>query len=290
MPLKGLSNLFMSKSAHHLCYKKTSRFQSLLCVPMIIALGGCGMIGNPFGSKDKANAPRFESVLADDDISPPNGPSNSNLFGQNLRGDDARLDRLERAVQDMRNDFDGVRPSIDRLISIEQDIQDLIAQLETLTVSDPAPAPAIAAPQSLQAPQTKNNLMPTAEKMSAPKEKAMATPPVTDGVASVYNVRIGTHPGKTRMVLDVNTKTPFTADLDNGEKILVIELPNANWTAAMNKSVNNPIIASYSVEKKDDAPGSMMIVQLKKGTSISYQQSLKALSGGGQRIVIDLSN
>lgn len=265
--------------------------QTALCLTMVLAVTGCGMISNPFDRTASAPAPRFESVLADDDaMAPSRGINTNTLFNQNLRSDDARLDRLEQAVQAMRNDFDGVRPSIDRLISIEQDIQDLIGQLETLTVSEPAPAPAMAAPQTLQAPQTTNNIMPTAQKVAAPKTKAMATPPVTGGVASVYNVRIGTHPGKTRMVLDVNTKTPFTADLDNGEKILVIDLPNANWTSAMSKTIKNPVIASYKVEKTASGSGSMMIIQLKKNTSIGYQKSLNALSGGGQRLVIDLTH
>jgi len=266
--------------------------QSTLFLSMILGVSACGMISNPFGgNKDNPPEPRFESVLADeDDMAPPRGMNTNNLFSQNLRGDDARLDRLERAVQDMRNDFDTVRPSIDRLISIEQDIQDLIGQLETLTVAEPFPAPAMAAPQALQEPQTTNNIMPNAQKITAPKQEIITTPPVAGGVASVYNVRVGTHPGKARIVLDANTKTPFTADLDNNEKILVIDLPNANWTAAISKSINNPVIASYKVEAKENGAGSMMIIQLKKNTSIAYQDSLKALSGSGQRLVIDLAN
>jgi hypothetical protein len=42
-----------------------------------------------------------------------------------------RLDRLENAVQELRNDFDTITPAITRLVAIEGDIQKLITQLDT---------------------------------------------------------------------------------------------------------------------------------------------------------------
>lgn len=262
--------------------------KTAFCLTMVLALSGCNMIKNPFGGDNKTRAPSppMTSVMSQDsEMASPRGTNTSNLFSSNIRDEEQRLDRLERAVQNMRNEFDGVRPSIDRLVAIEQDIQVLIDQLESLTVaqSQPQTAPA---PAALKAPQTQSAVVPAPQKMKSASVKA---PPVSGGVPSVYNVRFGVHPGKTRMVLDVNAKTSFTTDLDNNEKILVIELPNTQWSGAKQKNVKNPIISSYKVQPMGDN-GNMMVVQLKKNTSVTYEKALNALSGSGQRLVIDLTH
>lgn len=109
------------------------------------------------------------------------------------------------------------------------------------------------------------------------------------GATMVKNLRTGIHSNKIRVVLDVNKKTNFNVDLDNGEKLLVVDMPNASWQGMTEKNftAKNPLIQSYKAQSTGQ--GTMLVMQLKKPTNIIYQKSIPALSGGGQRVVVDLS-
>lgn len=54
------------------------------------------------------------------------------LFSESLSNEADRFDRLENAVQDIRDEFDKMSPSINRLVSIESDIRELHDQLKVL--------------------------------------------------------------------------------------------------------------------------------------------------------------
>ncbi len=218
-----------------------------------------------------------------------------NLFGKNLKSESERLDRLERAVQDLRHEFDMTMPSIKRLMAVEGDIQELIVELRKMS-EDPSlasPAPRKRTPASIPQPVTREPQPlrpdPVAEKPTPPKTyQNKSAPPVQNGTASVYDIRIGEHPGKTRIVLDTNAKMDFSTDIDNGEKIMIIELPNAGWSARESQSfAKSSFISSYKVEPSGD--GQMVIFQLKREARISYQQEIGSANGSGRRIVIDLS-
>lgn len=262
---------------------------------------------------------------------------NTALFAEKVSNEDARMDRLENAVQELRNDFDNMAPSIVRLVAIEGDIQNLIKQLEVLTnggtpseimpieesaldepvqvdgsqtplpegplVSPDAPPsdtgdtpdPLPPVPLLSQAPPAQEASTETAS--GAPAAPETPPPPVANGPPAipaagglaVEAIRIGQHPGKTRIVLDVSGKTTYTADLDNDEKILVIELPDAAWNTDVQKDIaDNPMIASYRTEKRADGKGTMLILQLKGTTSIGYKGVMDNENGKGQRIIIDL--
>ena len=219
-------------------------------------------------------------------------PNTKNLFGKSLRSDEERLDRVERALQSLRNDFDSVKPSIKRLMVIEGDMQSLIRELEKINnepVMAKRPRPAPQSQQAKKQPAAQPAPRPKKQAAKAPKKtfQTKTAPPVQDGKADVYDLRVGEHPGKTRIVLDVNTKTNFQVDIDNGENIMIVELPNASWSAAQSKSFGrSPHIGSYNVEQSGN--GSLLIFQLKKSAKVVYKDDLKSLTGSGRRIVIDV--
>lgn len=261
--------------------------------------------------------------------------NNTKLFSQKLSDEADRIDRLENAVQELRNDFDAMAPAIVRLVSIEKDIQNLISQLEVLTGGGPAapvdpidsamlddersltpleapvppppdpkdvvvePFPVPAHPQQAPSAQEPAAVSPAPAlpaagagppvPPAAAKEPAALQPAAADGDGPVVTaMRVGEHPGKIRIVLDMRGKTAFTADLDNKEKILVVELPKAAWNAESQKSFSeNPLLSSYRTEAAPDG-GTMLILQLKSASSIGYKASIDN-PGGGSRIVIDLT-
>ena len=261
--------------------------------------------------------------------------NNTKLFSQKLSSEVDRLDRLENAVQELRNDFDAMAPAIVRLVAIEKDIQNLIAQLDVLTGNAPAapvdpidsamlddersvtpleapippppdpkdvviePFPVPAHPQQTPSAQEPTAVpsspaVPAAVEGAAPPPAAAKEPVAPQPAAAggdgpaVTAMRVGEHPGKIRIVLDMRGKTAFTADLDNKEKILVVELPKAAWNAESQKSFSgNPLLSSYRTEATADG-GTMLILQLKSASSIGYKASIDS-PDGGSRIVIDLT-
>lgn len=274
--------------------------------------------------------------------------TNTALFSQRMSDEADRIDRLENAVQELRNDFDAMAPAIVRLVAIEGDIQALIQQLEAITGASNAPSsyddtydntpiypqathlppipqdipaseeaaseqaalPSISSPSGPiaqeQAEMQDGSGYPAQEPLppatasgvttppaaaappAAPAQAPQVITPITPAVASVMDIRIGEHPGKTRIVLDVRGKTGFTADLDNQEKILVVELPEAGWSAAAQKTLpSSPLIASYRIEPLDNG-GTLLIVQLKKSAAVSYKGAMDD-PGKGQRLIIDLT-
>ena len=225
-----------------------------------------------------------------------------NIFAKSLRSDSSRLDRLERAVQDMRDDFNRVEPSIRRLMAIEGDIQNLIGELKRLNSDVNATLPTMAQqktsrsapiPQVAAQKHTSNNthVTPRAapKSYSAKKSFVKKSAPPTGGQPVVYDIRVGEHPEKTRIVMDVNSKTNFSTDVDNSENILVIDLPNTKWSAKTAQNfAKSPFISSFNVE--NTGSGSLAIFQLKKNARVGYKGDLKGFDGSSRRLVIDISN
>ncbi len=335
--------------------------QSVSCALCVLLLAGCGQSSTPApgagttvnsdtvtaaaappGAGDRpaalgtTGAPKDANGLP---VLAPRGVNASQLFAQKLSDPDDRMARLENAVQEMRNDFDAMAPSIVRLVAVEKDIQELVGQLETLVATAP-PAPVesqglmpddtefpVSAPAGGEtgadgAPLPLSSELPaTAEETAASQSPASPAPsqtapapaqapaavaapqtpppavsasppaPATTAAAgiTVSAIRVGEHPGKTRIVLDVTGKADFSADLDNGEKILVVELPGAGWNAVKKDSfATSPLLASYEVNPGNGGKGSLLVIKLKADAALLYKGTMPADSGKGVKIVIDL--
>jgi hypothetical protein len=103
------------------------------------------------------------------------------------------------------------------------------------------------------------------------------------------NVRIGEHPGKTRLVLDLskNDKPSVKTDLDNGEGLLTLDLPGVTWGGATEGSSKSTYIAGWNASKADGG-GSTLAIQLKKPAKVLSTQYIGAEKGVPARFVIDL--
>lgn len=337
--------------------------QSAVIALCVLLLAGCGQSSTPSATPvagetaavsappgaDNRPAPLGSTGTAKDanglPVLAPRGVNASQLFAQKLSDPDDRIDRLETAVQEMRNDFDAMAPSIVRLVAVEKDIQELVTQLETLVAgdavapvesqgimpldpeiptespiaathpagvqsgadgaplplsdelpvmaegSDMAANPATPAPlPPATAPAVPATSAPPAAPTPVPAPAAQSPPPAPAAAGiSVTALRTGEHPGKTRIVLDLSGKTEFTADLDNAEKILVVDLPGAAWSAATKKTFDaSSRLASYEVNPGANGKGSLLVIKLRSDTAILYKGVMPADSGAGSKIVIDI--
>ena len=106
---------------------------------------------------------------------------------------------------------------------------------------------------------------------------------------TVRNMRVGEkNGGVTRIVLDTNSPARLNYDLDNNEKILVIEVPDAGWAAQKSASLTqSPLVASYKAES--DKTGSRLILQLKKEATVLSTARLAAGKGSGDRVYLDIA-
>lgn len=281
------------------------RFSCLVLLCSVFIISGCGYKPPGFsklpffnGKTDKAEKARQK--LIKDKLK--NGTSSpKNMFGRSLKNEKERLDRLERAVQDMRNEFDRVEPSITRLMGLESEIQTLIRELQQINEEGSLPVMTLEKPQPIipkqmaAKPQTPAKPVkpiatssPKSPKPSKKSYQKKTPPPVSNGRASIYDIRIGEHPNRTRIVMDSNAKTGFNVDIDNNEKIAVIDLPQAAWSAAKSKSLaKSNFVKSYSVESSGE--GHILILQLKRNAKVTYKDDLKSTTDNSRRLVLDLS-
>ena len=194
-----------------------------------------------------------------------------------------RIERLETVVGAIQRDLRTIAPSLQELVPVEADMQVLVKKLETIVREKPGNAagnPQRLSPVKANAPTIK----------SSGKSPTSPKPPMNNGGVHVKELRTGTHPDKTRLVLDVSAKTGFSVDIDNSERLLIVELPNSGWKGATEKNFSkSKLLNSYRVNSFGQN-GSILIVQLKKGSSIIHKGSIPAGKGKPYRIVIDLSH
>lgn len=188
-----------------------------------------------------------------------------------VMGPEARLSALEGQVADLRHEFDSMLPAI----------RALIAQRETANAAGHG------------ALSAQHADVPAAQPEPAAVSRSDVSPAVKSAVsrgAWVDDVRVGVHPGgKTRIVLDVGAPVEPGHDLDNTEKLFIVDLPGLEWKTAMQKTLAPAsIVSSYSAQPSSDGKGSTVVFQLRQAAKILSSTRLKPDGGKGHRIVIDL--
>lgn len=124
---------------------------------------------------------------------------------------------------------------------------------------------------------------------AAPAEKVPV--PSAETSNTVTAVRIGEHGEKTRLVFDLTSKTKpeFKYDLDNGEKVLMVEMPSSAWTAKESGKPNSPLIGGWTAQKGTNG-GTEVAIQLKKNARVLSSQFLPAEGKDPARLVMDIAS
>lgn len=202
-------------------------------------------------------------------------------------GSDAeRIAALEQAVMALQSDYKAMMPAFNTLITTNDRIQALLDELQKQNgTAAPAPAP-------VKAPAAASDSM--AQKKEevakpAPKpEPAEAQAAPAAGQPMVAGIRVGEHPGKTRLVLDLSTMTPYTATVEGEGRILRIVLPEAAWGVdKAPRGLKSPLVKGWGVQDGPDG-GTVLSIDLAKEAKILSRQALKAEGGEPAKIVIDI--
>lgn len=146
---------------------------------LLIAPSGCSYVPSfekKEQARDSASGKEPEKTDAADEseralaFPPARGVNTKRLFDESARSDEERFERLESAVQSLRDEIDTLSPSVQRLIAVQQDIQQLSSQLEIL-VRNEGSAP------ELTAENLESNQNVIAQVLGAPTTGALTPPP-----------------------------------------------------------------------------------------------------------------
>lgn len=213
-----------------------------------------------------------------------------------------RLLRVERNIESLQNDFKKLLPPLSNLIVADRNLDSTIDEIQTKNDIQPASGLApVSAPRALTMDQKRTAMaapgaalksrpapapVPVAAAASAP---ASAPAPAAAGQRAVKSLRLGEHPGRTRIVLDVSGPAKFSSDVDNNEKLLLIELPGTAWSAEAQKKMNHPLIAGYTAQPGPDG-GTMLALELKKGAKVTGGSALPPNSTyNNHRVFVDIA-
>lgn len=205
---------------------------------------------------------------------------------------EARLSALEGQVSDLRKEFSSMLPAIRALIA-EKDQSTKTAMSVASAAAEPVKP---TAPPAASAPTPAAEKKPVSPLVSAPSSPAPAAPPPSEvapaagASGSVGDLRIGIHPDKTRIVFDVSSPVAAGQDLDNGEKLFIVDLPGMIWKGPAQKTLSKEsIVSSWTAQPSSDGKGSTVAFQLRGPAKILSSTQLKPAEGKGNRIVIDLA-
>lgn len=224
---------------------------------------------------------------------------------------DERIAQLEQQVLSLQADYQRIMPAFASLNTTNERIQTLLDELESNGKIAPSEKvamaePAVAAPAMNVMPSEdaqasmgedvakQDKLVANVAPAAAPAQTQAALPAPTSSVPSdnsVVAVRVGEHGSKTRVVFDLSSgkKPVFSYDLDNAEKLLMVEMPSASWAGKDSGKPNSPLIAGWSSQKSASG-GSAVAIQLKKDARVLSTEFLKAEGKDPARLVMDIAS
>lgn len=172
------------------------RQSSLLLVSgtlLVLSLSAC-----TFNDRDPAEARTAPlSVEEQTAMAPAEGMRLTPLFAEPVKNTKERFDRLEEAVQTLRDDLDVYAPAMESRVEVLEEGTRVLAG------------------RQLKIAEKTADLIKEANK------------PVGD----IKAVRTGDHLDKTRIVLDVTANTDATSHIVKDGRQLVVDLPRLNWKA-----------------------------------------------------------
>lgn len=162
------------------------------------------------------------------------------------------------------------------------------AEPESVTTEEPpvvAEPPHVAVPPATAPPQQMAK-SPEPDHTPAPPQAAPQS-----GASIIQGIRLGEHAEKTRVVIDISGPVTYTKDIDNMEKLLVIELPEASLDGVDDGIFKSPLVKSWSAQPLESGKGVRIILVLSSEASVIYDHLLgPAPDNPNHRLIIDLKS
>jgi hypothetical protein len=187
---------------------------------------------------------------------------------------------------------DGSAPDDAQLAQIEHEVLDMNREAVQIAAVIPPATPAHKPPPPpdliIDGKRVITHVPPQAQTQTyTPVSTGGQTAPLS-GHAAVQDVRLGVHPDKTRIVLDLDARSGFQYDLDNAQRALRITLPGTAWNAEQQKILsNNDLIAGYAAQPAADG-GTTLVIALKRNVKLLLSAYYPPDQGKGDRFVFDI--
>ena len=127
---------------------------------------------------------------------------------------------------------------------------------------------------------------------SAQDEAAQRTESINAGTGRirVRGVRLGEHPGKTRLVLDVSDKVDFATWFQDSEHVFIVNMPDTRIDGATGRILDDhPLIKAYGFQV-DDRGATQFIVTMKGEGKLVYDAAMQPNDKyTNHRIVLDVA-
>jgi hypothetical protein len=213
---------------------------------------------------------------------------------------------LEAEVAALRAEMDALLPALERAArgnaALAQALADIRARPDPAPVAPPAPTTIAPAPPAAAPPRAQTEITPKAQAPKAQAPKAQATKaqpkaqpskaqtPKAQGT-TVTALRLGAHPGRTRLVLDLDGPMAATHSFDAGERLLLITLPGAKaWAAPeAQRWPKNPHLAGYTTTPDPTSGGVLLAVEVRPGAEPGAHEALRPADGRGHRLAFDFA-
>ncbi|MBL8639906.1 MAG: hypothetical protein JNK24_06075 [Alphaproteobacteria bacterium] len=234
---------------------------------------------------------------------------------------DQKLRALENRVHFLESQMNAAQPTLNKVEAMDQHFQQLSSDLQTIRGGGVVPvkpyltkgtwveagsgkvketkktSPKLDAAKKEPAkkgPVKKELVKQDGKVKPADRDSAAKNPPdnAKKAESAVTGVRIGPQKnGATRIVLDTTQPSAIHYDLDNGEKILVIDLPKNNWKSDADKMIKGGagdtlLVSSYHAS--EDENGAHLILKLKDASKVTATARLSPSGGYGHRVYIDV--
>lgn len=222
----------------------------LLCTALICLMPACSFVAKRARTETPPPPVVSESLRP---LAPPEGLKVAPLFSERTWRDGVRLDRLETAVQTLRNDVDVMAPAVVRGVEIEKER---------------------AAKEAAAAAE--------AEAKARAAEEAAAAAAQTLG--NVLNIRFGDYADKTRVVLDMTGPAEGAVKVDGKGKILAFDLSRMKWLGKTAWDAESAqLVSGYRVEE------GRLLVNLMYPSKITAQKLLPpSAHSKNYRLMVDL--
>lgn len=212
---------------------------------------------------------------------------------------------LEGRVRTLEGQMKSAQPTLKKVEVMETHFKALSLELDRISKTYDTPAPENAPVAAAVVPVEKEVIHTEPKKVEkiAPKPVAKKTEMkkpdvkkaeakkeiVPAGELAVTSVRIGDQTkGMTRIVLDTTKAAELHYDLDNGEGLLVIDIPSAQWKTTESEALKkSPMVKSFHASQDDS--GAHLVVDLKQAAKVVATARLKPSGASGHRVYVDVA-
>ncbi|WP_035675204.1 AMIN domain-containing protein, partial [Azospirillum brasilense] len=117
---------------------------------------------------------------------------------------------------------------------------------------------------------------------------ALPFPPPVQERVSVLNARLGLHPDKTRLVLELTDSVPFTVSVHGSPYRVVVDLPDVSWPGGNTVMAGKGVVARYRFEGRDGG-ASRLVVETDGPARVVESYLIPPRDGFKPRFVLDIA-